>query len=452
MNLFKHFEKDRELMNREYFIQNRKERVEKIRQIFETATPVKTGLTIPTRPGNKYSSYKIPVEYVVFNHVNDRFASSRREYEANTGKSLIRDDIESQKVIEDFIWKSNETRNNETLENLLKVKQEQPGVINREGLVLDGNRRAALILKIYNSPEGTYKNINKNEFKYYEAIIIPEDLTDEDIHLIETNLQMNTDDKVEYNAIEKYLKVDSLYNSGFTYQNIVANMKTFKTVKEVEESHRIYYLMCEYLESIDAKDRFSLITKNKSEDLFIKLEKTLTYYNNKLYQTYWNPDDLDIEDLKYIAFNFIRSKYEGKDFRNLMGGQRDMTGVFADKTVWAKFKTKTISYIDSINKELESKTKFSKFNDIQERETYFIQKSKPVFAKNLSAAKEALNNVRSTNKPLELLEGSLDKLESIDMDFVIENYDKEFYVTLKRVEEKVNELINRVQNNVFNKG
>ena len=439
-------------MNREHYIQNRKDRIEKIRKILETETPVKTGLTIPTRPGTKYNSYKIPIEYIVFNHVNDRFASSRREYEANTKKSLIRDDIDSQKVIEDFIWKSNETRNNETLENLLKVKQEQPGVINREGLVLDGNRRAALILKIYTSPEGTFKNIDKNEFKHYEAIIIPEDLTDEEIHLIETNLQMNTDDKVEYNPIEKYLKVDSLYKSGFSYQSIVANMKTFKTVKEVEESHRIYHLMCEYLESIDAKDRFSLITKNKSEDLFIKLEKTLSYYKNQLYQTYWNPDDLDIEDLKYIAFNFIRSKYEGKDFRNLMGGQRDMTGVFADKKVWEKFKTKTISFIDSINKEIENKTKNSKFNDIQERETYFIQESKAVFAKNLSAAKEALNNIKSTNKPLELLEGSLNKLESIDMDFLIDNYDKEFYVTLKRVEEKVKELIDRVKNDVFNKG
>lgn len=437
-------------MNRDYYIQNRKERIEQIRKIFETGTPVKTGLTIPTRPGTKYNSYKIPIECIVFNHVNDRFASSRREYEANTGKSLIRDDIDSQKVIEDFIWKSNETRNNETLENLLKVKQEQPGVINREGLVLDGNRRAALILKIYTSPEGTFKNIDKNEFKHYEAIIIPEDLTDEEIHLIETNLQMNTDDKVEYNPIEKYLKVDSLYKSGFSYQRIVANMKTFKTVKEVEASHRIYDLMCEYLESIDATDRFSLITKNKSEDLFINLEKTLSYYKNQLYQTYWNPDDLDIEDLKYIAFNFIRSKYEGKDFRNLMGGQRDMTGIFADKNVWEKFKTKTMSFIDSINKEVESKTKNSKFNDIQERETYFIQETKPVFAKNLNAAKEALNNIKSTNKPLELLEGSLDKLESIDMDFLIDNYDKEFYVTLKRVEEKVKELINRVKNDVFN--
>src|SRR5690606_5940343 len=127
--------------------------------------------------------------------------------------------------------------NEETLNNILKNKQQKFGVITNDGRVIDGNRRVAILKKIYYSEEGTYKNINRDNFKYFEAVILSDDIDDEEIQILETKLQMGEDEKVDYNPIEKYIKIDKLYRLNKDYKEIASLINSIKNEKEAEEMH-----------------------------------------------------------------------------------------------------------------------------------------------------------------------------------------------------------------------
>ena len=423
-------------------------RENKILKIQE-GNPIASGAKLPINVGKTFDIYRVPLDLLLFNHLNDRFASRRREFISETGSDLKADDLESQKVIMDFIWESNPKRNEETLKDILKNKQQKYGVITRDGRIIDGNRRVRILKQIYNSKEGTYPNVDKENFKYFETIILPDDIDDKDIQLLETRLQMGEDEKVDYNAIEKYLKIDKLKTLGMEYEDIAGLISSVKSGKNAEEMHGIYKLMCEYLKYIGEEERFSLI--DKMEDHFIKLYKTLSYYEKGTYNVSWNPDDNDILDLKTVAFNYIRVGYEGKDFRNIMGGQRDNKGVFSNRSVWQRFKERHDKFVDDLERKVKSKENKKEFNNAEERESFYKEKAKGPFSGYLKQAKEALDNKAASNEPKRLAEEALDKLDSIDIDFFINNFDKSAYKSLQEIEKKIETIKDRVLRDVFNK-
>ncbi len=423
-------------------------RENKILKIQE-GNPIASGAKLPINVGKTFDIYRVPLDLLLFNHLNDRFASRRREFISETGTDLKTDDLHSQKVIMDFIWESNPKRNDETLKDILKNKQQKYGVITRDGRIIDGNRRVRILKQIYYSKEGTYSNIDKENFKYFEAIILPDDINDTDIQLLETRLQMGEDEKVDYNAIEKYLKIDKLKTLGMKYEDIAGLITSVESGKKAEEMQGIYKLMCDYLTYIGEEERFSLISK--MEDHFIKLYKTLSYYEKGTYNVSWNPDDYDVLDLKTVAFNYIRVGYEGKAFRNIMGGQRDNKGVFSNKAVWQKFKEKHDKFVDDLEKKVKSKENKNEFNNVEEKESFYKEIAKIPFESYLKQGKEALDNKAASNEPKKLAEEALDKLDSIDIDFFIDNFDKSAYKFLQEIEKKIGLIKDRVLKDVFDK-
>jgi len=431
------------------FILNKKERQNKILEIKEKSSPISTGIKLPIRPNDRFHVYRIPLKYLVYNHLNDRFASKSREYKHQFGKELDAESQDSLLYIEKLIWESNISRNKDTLKDLVKNGQQKPGVITNDGRIIDGNRRASLMRKIYLSNEPDMQNVDKQRFYYFEAVILPGDISDEEMMMLETRIQMEEDEKVEYRAIEKYLKIDKLIQAGLAYESI-APMMSIKSGKEVEKKHKIYKLMVDYLEYIDAKETFSLI--EKYEDHFINLHTVLDAYYAGAYSTNWNPSEFDIIELKQIAFNYIRKGHEGKDFRNLMGGRKDNKGLFSNKEVWIKFKNKHDSTIDEIDKVMDKKIENGLITSIEDRETEW----KKCVTKKLNSifdlGKEALSNRIKDNKPRVLLEGALDKINLIDINAFDNGSDKEIYELAKLIITKATEIKERFIKDVFKKG
>ena len=406
------------MISRKEFITNRKLRQDKIIEIIDRQTPIAIVEKIAGLKEKNYKVFEIPLDYLVFNHLNDRFASKRREYLAESKKEFIADSEEFQNLISKFIWDTNIKRNKDTLQDILINKQQVHGVITLDGRIIDGNRRARTLQEIYYSEEGTFKNINKDDFKYFKAVVLPGTIDDNDIQLLETMLQMGVDEKVDYNPIEKYLKVNKLKEDiGLSYKEIASRIKSIDNEKDASDMDYIYKLMLEYLLYIDAPEKFSFV--EKMEDHFIKLSKTLKYYSAGNYNVNWNPSDVDIEELKAIAFNYIRAGYEGKHFRKLMGGQRDQSGVFANQDVWNKFKNKHNGLIDDVYHQISPKNKNKDFENLEERESFYVNKVKSALRNHLDAGIEALNNKKNSNKPRQLSEEALSKLDSIDMDFFV---------------------------------
>lgn len=425
-------------------------RENKILEILQTNQPVQSGIRLPIRPDRKFNVYKIPLELLIYNYLNDRFASSRVEFETVNPGHTLSDDEESQEIIAGFIWDSNQERNKLTLKDILKNKQQRYGVITKDGRVIDGNRRLRILREIYHSADGTFPYINKSNFKFFEAIILPEDIDDKEIQLLETQLQMGEDEKLEYGAIEKYLKVNKLKEDlGLSYKEISSQIQQINNEKDAIKIHETYKLMEEYLITVDAPNKFSLI--KKSEDLFLQLRNILSNYKNGTYLVDWNPNDTNITELKMVCFDYIRINYEGKDFRNLMGGPKDRRGVFSKKDIWDKFLNKHQSKINDAEREIRNKIATKEIKDIQQRESYFKERTLGLLEQNLANAKEAIRNRFKSRESTRLFEEALGKIDSVDVEYLVNNFDKNAYNILKEIIHQSNEIKERLQKDVFDK-
>src|ERR1700744_5048917 len=83
--------------------------------------------------------YQIPLEYLVYNKYNGRILSRTQSLE----KQSYVLDVETEdgkKKIEELLWESNDSRNKTTLESL-KGGQQKVGIITKDGIIIDGNRR-----------------------------------------------------------------------------------------------------------------------------------------------------------------------------------------------------------------------------------------------------------------------------------------------------------------------
>ena len=120
----------------------------KIQNIVDNQQPVKTGITLPIRIGSTFDVYLIPLDYLAPNVLNDRIAWKTREWEAANHRKLSHDiqaDIEYvYRLIEDETPKDNEN----TLKDLAEKGQQVDGIITKDGIIIDGNRRATLLRKL----------------------------------------------------------------------------------------------------------------------------------------------------------------------------------------------------------------------------------------------------------------------------------------------------------------
>jgi hypothetical protein len=82
-------------------------------------------------------------------------------------------------IIEKLLFESNEARNKRTKADLEKYGQKKVGIITRDGVIIDGNRRATLLNQI-------------DKFGYFRAIILDVTSTQDplEIEKLETSYQM----------------------------------------------------------------------------------------------------------------------------------------------------------------------------------------------------------------------------------------------------------------------
>ena len=143
--------------------------------------------------------YKIPLDCLVYNKYNGRILSRVMSFEAQ-GKEIDLEEEDGKKTIEKFLWDSKEDRNKKTKEDIKKYGQKEVGIITKDGVIIDGNRRVMLLNQI-------------DRYDYFKAVVLTVK-SDEDpveIEKLETTYQMGEDEKLAYNPIEIYLKTSRLY-------------------------------------------------------------------------------------------------------------------------------------------------------------------------------------------------------------------------------------------------
>lgn len=376
---------------------------------------------------------KIPLKYLLYNPHNGRIGSLTKSYESKTQKPLNPEILEDELIIEQFLFDSAKGRNEKTLESLDEKGQQEIGIITKDGVIIDGNRRAMLLNKI------NRKNPEKN---YFKAVVLKVELQEdkEKITLLETSYQMGVDGKVDYNPIEKYIRCKQL-NSDFnlSIEGIAELMA--ETTTKIQEWLNILNIMDNYLEYLGSPEVYTRL--EKKEGHFVDLTTYLkTYSKNKNHAVNWNYETSDVEKLKKVYFDYIRLSIPVQRAR-VIARPSSGNSFFCQKEIWVDF----ISEHESIKSGFEEE----KFHDLKEGkpqknnedifrelDNKWKEKLESHLSENLSDNEVNLKLAIEFHNPIKILKRVLNNLGQIkDID---DNINGEFINLLEKVSDKVNDL------------
>jgi hypothetical protein len=379
-----------------------------------------------------YPVFEIPTKFLVYNVLNHRIASQMETYKREKGE-ILPETEEGKKIIEDMLFATDEPRNKATMKSLANDKQMVTGVVTRDGIIADGNRRCMLLNRNAESSghEATFL-----------AVILDERLEDnpKSIMALETYLQLGQDEKLEYNSIQRYIQVHNLLKEGFSEEEVADMMNT--TVTHIRKNNQIFDMMEQCLESWDAKGLFQLLVEKKLDGNFNDLQPNLKRLESRgKYSREINDEDINV--YKKIHWDFYRL---GDDIgsavlRPLADTNPNNPGLFSAEKIWNDFAVKHFSLTDGlIERPIEEiaseKPDGTSLVDIFAiRDTHYKNAIGDKIKENFYYQRDKRKNLSEEDQPLKLLKAALDKVETVEEALEkFEYYDPEVLSLTKDIE------------------
>lgn len=439
---------------------NKETRIKKIQEIIDSNKDNPFGITeIPWK--DKLESmkvYQIPLDYLVFNKYNGRIKSRTKSLEKQN-RVIDEYSEEGKAIIEELLWKSKIERNEKTLKDIHDFGQQKVGIITKDGIIIDGNRRAMLLNEITNKKFSKIKFTKK--YDYFKAVVLPVNIDENrlEIKKLETSFQMKEDEKLKYNPVEKYLDAKDIYealtNKTFKPEDDFKE-DTIETIanwmgeapSEIKKYLQTIAIMDEYLEYLEYDGVYTQL--DNREDQFLNLSKWLNnFYGESSKRASWGYKNEDVDDLKVIGFDYIRlrgkNNYDGKEFRNLADGNADKH-FFGDKNIWSSFSKKHYEILDNIPE--ESPIDFDSNNlekHLNARDKAFFDESKfdneiSAFIENLNEHKYQLGYNQAAGAPEKLIKRASQTFDAIKTNH--SSFSKpEIQRLVKELAEKINDTI-----------
>lgn len=363
----------------------------------------------------KLAVFEIPVECLIFNKYNGRIGTFVKTHEKQYGP-IDSSTSEGEKIIVDFLWESKKNRNKDTLKDIKDKGQLEYGIITKDGVVIDGNRRCMILKKIAEE--------NNTSPTYFKAVILDDtlDSNPKEIRKLETIYQMGVDEKVDYNAIEKYLKCQDL-SRDFTLDEI-GKMMGEKSTK-IKEYLDILVLMEDYLKAYGYEGMYTRLNIETVEGPFVDLRGYLEKQSNGrgIHGRDWSPEKDDIDDLKLLYFDYIRAGFRTAHGIRNIGNPSKGQGFFNHKKIWEEFKDRHFDEIDPINEHEETLEKLReerKGEDVESiinsRDNDWSKKVSSLMKKNMGLTERSLDNHNESNSPSELLTRAKKTLDAVNTD------------------------------------
>ena len=379
--------------------------------------------------------WRIPLDFLIYNKYNGRIGSDVLSYEKQNGELNAEKD-DDRKIIEKFLYESKVDRNKITMDSLFKNGQQRYGIVTSDGTIVDGNRRAMLLNRLFHKRDElgyTYEQVER--CKYFLAIILPDDAEEKDIQQLETIYQMGEDDKLGYNPIEKYLKCKQLKRLGFSEEDIAGFMS--EKPGQIKEWLKILALMEEYLQEYGYDGIYTRL--EKTEGPFVDLQNYLESYAKRganVRNMDWAYSDSDISDLKLVCFDYIRARYEGKEFRDIAKTGKEGS-IFFFKELWDDFLKQHQENTPVDEETVDELRQRCPGEDLslllRQRDNAWVEQAKGQLKGNLNRFSRRLEDRRDANKPADLLERALSALRAVD-------YEQSSFTEDPHIEEMIREI------------
>jgi len=268
--------------------------------------------------------YRISVDDLAFNKANGRIKAEVLEKEAELGRELEAANRKDQDLIRDILLGIRPDENEKILEDLKKNGQIHPGIITCDGTVINGNRRKAIFEKLH-------KKTGNNQYKYLDVQVLPSDITKRDVWLIEAGIQLSTPQQLDYSPINHLLKLREGRLSGIEIDEMAAQIYGVTEERLRADLSRLDLIDSYLNDFLEKTERYYLV--KQLNEHFIDLQNILAWAarprgNIKLN---WQPDASDINELRLVAFYYIRLRLSHWRIREL----RDL---FATNESWREVK------------------------------------------------------------------------------------------------------------------
>lgn len=396
----------------------RTKRLEEISKGTPAGTGVKVIFDGETR---EYNTYKIPLEYLVYNRYNGRIGTLVKSYEKQV-RPLNPEADQDAKIIEKFLWDSKVDRNEHTENDLAKNGQLKFGIVTKDGIIIDGNRRAMLLNQLYRNRDKWIKTYPQvaDRCKYFNAVILPVEGLTKEVVKLETAYQMGEDKKLDYNPIEKYLKCAEM-SVNFSIKEIADLMAEDES--QIKKWISTFRLMEQYLKHFEYDGIYTRL--EKTEDLFLNLCESLEKYNAKgnhdSTMVNWSYGPGDVTDLKTIGFDYIRARFEGKNFRYIIQRSKGDSVFCSSQKIWDDFKNAHFAKVSPISDSEKPVRKWLEENReakdkaevLKRRDEEWTVKVDSVFKENLGKAIDRLGTLKQQEFPEKTLENVLQKLTDL---------------------------------------
>lgn len=387
-----------------------------------------------------HQSYCVPIDELYFNDLNGRIATYIEEYNNNEGLTVNLKDLIDQgeykrynDIIADFIKKSANdggTSFKKTKNDIETNGQKIPGVILRNGRIIDGNRRFTCLRELYEETGNT-------KFAYFECVILDVPKTKEQersIKLLELNIQFNVDDKRDYDRID-YLV--SFYKDTMdpTSENVV-DKKTYCHASglkgpEYDKNKRIVETMIDYLEW-RGKPRSFYILKNEKLDGPIEeiANKTKKWTDNE-----WN-------ERKTTIYTYITLKRDGdrtRDIRDILNSANSCGNLYNQM----KTKIEQPDFIRELPGALTALDTKSASAEETRSKTELLDKIKSTLAETYNQGHIAeceQKNTEDTKKTLDNVITSLKKINQIQISNFSDDEKREVLILINEAKYVLNRL------------
>jgi len=184
-------------------------------------------------------------------------------------------------------------------EDLAERRQQEPAVITAEGVLINGNRRAAALRSLF-------KDDDHRDSRYIRCLVLPDDATADERVDLEAELQIARDFKEEYSWINEAMLIEELYDrEGKDFSRVARKMH-----RETSEVTALYNKLQQLHQLVAlSKGAFLHINFKENESAFEELAK---HIRNK------SPDEAES-----VRSTYYLGTLAGVQYRELRHLRRD---------------------------------------------------------------------------------------------------------------------------------
>ena len=237
--------------------------------------------------------YRVPIRLLRYNIRNGRFASELLQMEAKLKRKLDSANAADAKIIRSLLLEQSESETALLKKDLIQHEQVEPGIITRDGAVINANRRMSIISSLF-------EETHEPKWEYLKVGILPDTVSEKDLWRIEAGLQFGKDFRLEYGPINELLKIREGVTCGLQPEDIAATLLGRFSAKDVQERLRRLELIDSYLIEIDKPGDYTQV--GRSMEKFNSLSTNVINQLNKKSDL----DPVDIYKVSRVGFGLIR--------------------------------------------------------------------------------------------------------------------------------------------------